>query len=258
MRISSWNVDSIRARSGLVEDWLDRLRPDVACWQETKCPARRFPRSLFTERGYELAITDSDGYGGVAVASRVGLDNVVVGIPGARSPLDEQRSISATCGGLRIHTLYAPNGRKVGTRHHDIKLTWYELFKTWVDIDGLADGGPTMVIGDFNIAPYDHDVWEPTRYRRRNLTSPRERDVFASMIQLGLTEIRGSGDGPAFTWWNRRSDFYATDRGWRLDHALADPATANRVSNTWVDRAERAKDASSDHAPVVVDLDEGV
>ncbi len=255
MRVTSWNVDSIRARLPLIEDWLDRTQPDVACWQETKCPARKFPRHAFTSRGYELAATDAGGYGGVAIASRVGLDDVIVGIPGAKTPLNEQRSISATCNGLRIHTIYAPNGRKVGTRHHDIKLAWFALLAAWVGMDGLSDGRPTMLIGDFNIAPYDHDVWEPHRYRKRNLTSPPERQTFQRLVEQGLVEVRPRGDdAPVFTWWNRRSDFFATDRGWRLDHVLADPATARSVVTSSVERVERARDGASDHAPLLVDL----
>ncbi len=258
MRLTSWNVDSVRARLPLIEEWLDQTQPDVACWQETKCPERRFPRHAFTQRGYELAVTDAGGYGGVAIASRVGLAEVNIGIPGAKAPLNEQRSISATCDGLRVHTIYAPNGRKVGTRHHDIKLAWFSLLGAWVEMDGLANGQPTVVIGDFNIAPHDHDIWEPHRYRKRNLTSPPEREAFGQTLDRGLVELRSTDgdddDTPQFTWWNRRSDFFETDRGWRLDHALADPVTASHVSSVWVDRSERSKPGCSDHAPLIVDL----
>ncbi len=257
MRITSWNVDSVRARLSLIEDWLDRTQPDVTCWQETKCPARRFPRHAFTQRGYELAITDAGGHGGVAIASRVGLADVEIGIPGSKAPLNEQRSISATCQDVRIHTIYAPNGRKVGTRHYEIKLAWFSLLGAWVQMDGLSEGQPTVVIGDFNIAPYDHDVWEPHRYRKRNLTSPAEREAFSQLLGHGLTELRSNGSDvtePHFTWWNRRSDFFETDRGWRLDHALADPATASRLDSINVDRDERSRDGCSDHAPLILDV----
>ncbi|MGI9597451.1 MAG: exodeoxyribonuclease III [Acidimicrobiales bacterium] len=256
MRIASWNVDSIRARLPLVERWIDETRPDVLCLQETKVSDRAFPRAPFTERGYDVAVAGSGGYGGVAMMARPGLRRVQVGIPGARPPLAERRTVSADVDGLRIHTVYAPNGRKVGTRHHEVKLAWLELFRAWVVMDGLGDGRPTMVIGDLNIAPADIDVWEPARYRKRNLTSPAERCRFERLLGAGLVDLvrRHHGDEPVFTWWNRRGDFYESDRGWRLDHALADPATAARLRSVLVDRAERGRPGASDHAPLLVEL----
>ncbi len=217
-----------------------------------------FPRGPFMERGYELAVGGSGGQGGVALLSRSGLERVEVGIPGATAPLDERRTVSADVAGMRIHTVYAPNGRKTGTRHHDIKLAWLDLFRAWVRMDGLDDGQPTLVIGDLNIAPSDLDVWEARRYRNRNLTSPPERESFQKLLDAGLVDVIRDhhGEEPVFTWWNRRSDFYETDRGWRLDHALADPITAARVERAFIDRAERGRDGSSDHAPLVVDLDQ--
>jgi exodeoxyribonuclease-3 len=193
----------------------------------------------------------------VALASRLGLSAVQVGIPGAVAPLAERRSISADVAGIRFHTVYAPNGRKVGTRHHEIKLAWLSLFTSWVSIDGLADGAPTVVAGDLNVAPADIDVWEPSRYRRRNLTSPPERTAFDALLASGLIDVVRANhpDDSMFTWWNRRGDFYASDRGWRLDHVLADPATAASVGDVSVDRAERGRTGSSDHAPLLVDID---
>ncbi len=257
MRIASWNVDSVRARRDLVAEWLDRDQPSVVCLQETKASARVFPRQLFDRRGFELVCTDErGGQGGVALASRVGLDDAVVGIPGARRPLHEQRSISATVNGIRLHTVYGPNGRKVGTRHHEIKLAWLRLFTAWIGVDGLAEGAPTMVIGDLNVAPSDIDVWDADRYRKRNLTSPAERAVFGDLLGAGLVDLVRTAhrENPVFTWWNRRGDFYETDRGWRLDHALADPKTADRVEAVTVDRDLRGRPGSSDHAPLTVQL----
>lgn len=256
VRIATWNVDSIRARLDAVTAWIDVNQPDVLALQETKVAARSFPRAPFLERGYELAVGESDGTGGVALASRCGIDDVVVGIPGAVPPLAEPRSISATCGPVRVHTVYAPNGRKVGTRDHEIKLAWLALFRAWLEIDGCARRA-TVVVGDLNIAPTDLDVWEPGRYRKRNLTSPPERAAFERLVALGLVDVVRVGHGrhPVFTWWNRRGDFFATDRGWRLDHALVDTETAALVRSARVDRAERARPGASDHAPVVVDLD---
>ena len=159
MRIASWNVESIRAHHDQVIAWLDANEIDVACLQETRCPQVKFPASEFTRRGYELVLHGGEGgTGGVAVASRLPIDDAVCGIPGSVAPLNEPRSISLTAGGMRLHTCYAPNGRKVGTRHHEIKLAWFALFKAWLEIDGQQHP-ERLVVGDFNIAPLDIDVW---------------------------------------------------------------------------------------------------
>ncbi len=180
----------------------------------------------------------------------------MLGIPGAKPPLAEPRSISASVASLRIHTLYGPNGQKVGQRSHQVKLAWLSLFGSWLEIDGLGMR-PTLVVGDLNVAPLDIDVWDASRYRKRNLTSPVERQAFAELLDRGLVDVARQhlGDRPGFTWWNRRSDFYDTDRGWRLDHVLADPSTAAAVTSFAIDRAERGRPGSSDHAPLVTVLD---
>ncbi len=241
----------------LIEVWIESHRPDVLCLQETKVADRSFPAAPFRALGYEVVTVGEGGRGGVAMLARSEMIDVVLGIPGAKAPLAEQRTISATVAGLRIHTAYAPNGRKAGTMHHEIKLAWFELFRAWVEMDGLEAGSPTLVIGDLNIAPTDLDVWEPTRYRSRNLTSPPERAAFDRLLEAGLVDVvrQQHPEVRLFTWWNRRGDFYESDRGWRLDHALADPATARRTSAVWIDRVERGRPGSSDHAPLVVDLD---
>ncbi len=244
--------------------WVDRVGPDVVCLQETKVSDRQFPRREFEQRGYQLVLGgNSTGQGGVAIASKIEMDDITIGIPGAQPPLDELRTISATLRlrtrhkALRLHTVYGPNGRKVGTPAHQIKLAWLELFRQWIEMDGLSDAVATLVLGDINVAPTDRDVWEPSRYRRRNLTSPKEREAFSRLLDSGLVDLVRAqfGEEQVFTWWNRRSDFYATDRGWRLDHALADSETASRVVTIKIDRAARGELGASDHAPVVVELD---
>lgn len=258
MRLASWNVESIRAHRDQVLAWIDREEPDVICLQETKAGPSKFPQRPFNDRGYELTIHGGDdGRGGVAIASRMPVEHVSCGIPGAVAPLNEPRSISVTVAGLRLHTVYAPNGRKVGTTHHAIKLAWFSLLASWLELD-RADDDRQILIGDLNIAPLDIDIWEPSRYRRRNLTSPPERQCFEALLADGalVDVVRATyGDDHVFTWWNRRSDFYETDRGWRLDHMLADPATAAQVRSLTVDRAERGRDGSTDHAPLLVDFE---
>lgn len=257
LRIASWNVESIRAHHDQVIAWVEANSPDVICLQETKAGPRKFPTHVFTKLGFELVVHGGDdGRGGVALGSRVGMADVSLGIPGAVSPLNEPRSISASIGNLRVHTCYAPNGRKVGTRAHQIKLAWFALLTAWLALD-RADHDQQVLIGDLNIAPLDVDIWEPHRYRKRNLTSPPERAAFDALLADGalVDAVRQRfGDDPVFTWWNRRSDFYETDRGWRLDHLLADPATARGITSLTVDRAERGRPGSTDHAPILATL----
>lgn len=256
MRIVSWNVDSIRVRLPQVVDWVEKNSPDVLCLQETKCTDERFPRSTFEALGFTVATHGAGGRGGVAMLSRLGLDDIHLGIPGAVAPLDEPRCITATVEHLRLHTVYAPNGRKVGTHYHAIKLAWFKLLSAWIDIDS-TDHRNVVLIGDLNIAPTDLDIWDASRYRKRNLTSPPERQAFTDLLTQGLTDIvrLELGDQHGYTWWNRRAGFFDTDRGWRLDHALASDGVAERVGGVWIDRHARAVERASDHAPLVVDLD---
>ena len=260
LTLASWNVESIRAHEEQVLGWLGGNEPDIACLQETRAGARKFPRQGFEQLGYELTIAGGDdGRAGVAIASRVPLDDVIIGIPGAVSPLNELRSISATAGDLRIHTCYAPNGRKAGTRPHDIKLAWFALLAAWLDID-REDHPAQILLGDLNIAPRDIDIWEPHRYRKRNLTSPPERAAFERLLDEGamVDAVRTRfGDQAVFTWWNRRSDFYATDRGWRLDHVLATPPVDDRIVSVTIDRDERGRDGAADHAPLLITIRPG-
>ncbi len=261
-RLATWNVESIRARHDQVIAWLDENRPDVLAMQETRCPARLFPTAHFNRLGYELVIHGGDGgHGGVAVAVQEtddGLSSVRgidLGFPGAVAPLDQPRSISLTWRSWRIHSMYAPNGAKVGTDAHRVKLAWFALLRQWLALE-RTDHPHSIILGDLNIAPADIDVWDARRYRMRNLTSPLEREAFAALLEDGLVDVvRSHYEGvPVFTWWNRRSDFYETNRGWRLDHILTDAETARSIEAVWIDRQERGRDGSTDHAPVVLDL----
>jgi len=257
LRIASWNVESVRAHHDQIINWIDANEPHVVCLQETKAGHRKFPKQAFTERGFEIILHGGDdGRGGVAIASKLELDEITSGIPGALAPLDEPRAIAVTVAGVRVHTAYAPNGRKVGTHAHQIKLAWFTLYTAWLQAE-REDFDELLVAADLNIAPLDIDVWEPARYRKRNLTSPSERKAFEHLVSdADLVDIVRSslGDAHAFTWWNRRSDFYETDRGWRLDHMLASPALAARATDLSIDRAERGREGSTDHAPLVVTL----
>jgi exodeoxyribonuclease III len=234
--------------------WMEANEPDVVALQEIMCDARSFPRRGFLELGYEAVVHGRSSRGGVALLSRLPMSDVILGVPGAVEPFDEPRLVAATIGGARVYSIYAPNGRRVDTDAHRFKLAWFEFLAHVLEAE-LEDHNELILLADLNIAPADADVWDASRYRNRNLTSGPERVAYRRLIDLGLVDVIRSraGEIPAFTWWNRRGDFYKTDRGWRLDHALASPALAGRVANASIDRLARAE-PGPDHAPIVLEI----
>jgi len=256
VRVTTWNVNSIRARIDAVVDWMDRQRPDVLLLQETKCSDEAFHTPALDGRlgqaGYTVAHLGTNHYNGVAIASRVGLDAVVRGF-GDRSDgvFAEPRLLSATCSGVRVHNVYVPNGRRAHTSHWDAKLAWLRHLATVVDV-----GVPTVVAGDFNVQRADIDVYDPRRWRNRNHATPEERAALAALIDLGLRDVvRDHHPGPSvYTWWNHAAEQFARNRGMRIDLMLCTPDLADRVDRAWIDTAERGRPGSSDHAPVVIDL----
>lgn len=265
VRVVTWNVNSIRARQGRVLAWLTRHRPDVALLQETKCTDALFASEGYTDTyealGYEVAHHGRDHWNGVAILSRVGLGDVVCGFPGTnRPPYDEARVIAATCGGLRVWSVYAPNGRELDDPHYLYKLVWFERLRASIAAD--RSGAPTLLAGDLNVAPTDADIYDPVRWRRRTHASPPERAAVEALVDLGLVDVTRvahplhpdrPGRGP-FTWWSHRPGQLEADRGLRIDLALVDVRVASSVTDVWIDRDERAGSVASDHAPVVVDL----
>jgi exodeoxyribonuclease III len=231
---------------------LERVNPDVVAFQETMCSERELRISGLVRLGYEVVSCGDGGRSGVALISRLGFDDVHRGVSGAAGPFAEPRLISATVDDVRIHSIYAPNGRKVGTPEHAFKLAWFQFLRSVLDAEGVPEDD-TIILGDLNIAPSDRDVWEPVRYRTRNLTSPKERAAFTELLDVGLVDVvrMAHGSTPCFTWWNRRGDFYESNRGWRLDHVLATEPLAAKVTQVWVDRDVRGEVGGSDHAPIV-------
>jgi exodeoxyribonuclease-3 len=255
MRVVTWNVNSLRARIGNVTDWLDRHQPDVVLLQETKCSETQFEPLLggLVERGYRAAHHGVDHRNGVAIASRCGLDDVVRGFRGAnRQPYDEPRLITATCGGIRFHSVYAPNGRALDDTHYLFKLVWLERLRSQLD-----PGQPMVCGGDLNVAPTDADIYDPARWRRRTHASPPERAAIGALCDLGLRDVTREHlpDPGVYTWWSYRPGQFAANRGLRIDLALCNDPVAGRVRSVWVDTAERATERPSDHAPLVLDLD---
>ncbi|MGD9703889.1 MAG: exodeoxyribonuclease III [Acidimicrobiia bacterium] len=257
-RIVSWNVNSIRSRTEAIAGWIDRHDPDVVLLQETRCADPHFPFGVFESRGYAVAHHGANHRNGVAIASRIGLDAVRRGFePTGEAPFDEARLISARCGGVRIHSVYVPNGRAVDDPHYVFKLAWLDHLRAELAAD-LGAGVPTIVAGDFNVAPADLDIYDPVQWRRRTHASPPERAAIAALEADGLVDVMRSLDpSPGlYTWWNYRPGQFEKNRGLRIDLVLASAELVPHVRRVWVDVATRGDLRPSDHAPVVLDLDD--
>jgi exodeoxyribonuclease-3 len=258
VRIATWNVNSIKQRVPRLLPWLDERQPDVVCLQETKLANEAFGELLGDElarRGYEVAVHGEATWNGVAILSRVGLEDVTLGIPdGPGFPHPESRAISATCGAVRVVSVYVPNGREPGSDHYQYKLAWLAALK-----DMLAAGPEeTVVCGDMNIAPTDDDVFDPDAYIGQTHVTAPERAALAELLELGLHDVvrdRWPGER-VFTYWDYRAGMFHQDLGMRIDLVLAGAPVADRVRAAWVDRHARKGSGPSDHAPVIVDLDE--
>jgi exodeoxyribonuclease-3 len=258
VRLATWNVNSVKQRVPRLLPWLDERSPDVVCLQETKLADDAFVDLLGEElsrRGYEIAVHGEATWNGVAILSRVGLEDVVAGIEGAPGfPGPESRAISATCGGIRVVSVYVPNGRVPGSEHYEYKLAWLAALRAMV-----AEGPEaTIVCGDMNIAPTDDDVFDPDAYVGQTHVTPPERAALAELQSLGLRDVvRDRWPGKRiFTYWDYRAGMFHQDLGMRIDLVLADQPVADRVRAAWVDRQARKGSGPSDHAPVIVDLDE--
>jgi exodeoxyribonuclease-3 len=265
MRIATWNVNSLKARLERVLGWLERAAPDVLLLQETKLSDEAAPHEEFRRAGYELAHHGEGRWNGVAIASRSPITGVVVnfGDPlrhskadetGDEEPLAEARMIAATTGGIRVVSIYAPNGRVVNSPFYEAKLEWYARLDRWV----AAQDGSLAIGGDFNVAPTDDDVWDARAAHGGTHVSPRERKAFAALGKRGLVDayrLRHEEKG-RFSWWDYRGGDFHRNVGMRIDHLLVSAPLAARVVAAEIDReARKGKPTPSDHAPVVVDLD---
>ncbi|WP_068272392.1 exodeoxyribonuclease III [Aldersonia kunmingensis] len=258
MRVATWNVNSVKQRLPRLLPWLDERAPDVVCLQETKLGNEAFAELLadqLAERGYEYAANGETQWNGVALLSRVGLTDVVSGLPGAPGfPHLEARAVSATCGGVRVHSLYVPNGREPDSDHYRYKLEW--LDKLRADVESGPD--EVLVCGDMNIAPTDADVFDPDAYIGQTHVTPPERAALAALHDLGLRDVVRDRwpDERVFSYWDYRAGMFHKDLGMRIDLVLAGAPVAERVRAAWIDRQARKGTGPSDHAPVMVDLDE--
>jgi exodeoxyribonuclease III len=258
VRLATWNVNSIKQRVPRLLPWLDERAPDVVCLQETKLTDDAFADLLGTElrdRGYEFAAHGQQAWNGVAILSRVGLEDVVAGLEGAPGfPDPEARAIAATCDGVRVVSVYVPNGRQPGSEHYAYKLEWLGALRAAV----AAGPDAVVVCGDMNIAPSDEDVFDPEAYVGQTHVTPPERDALAELQRAGLHDVVRDHwpDRRVFTYWDYRAGMFHQDLGMRIDLVLAGTPVAERVQAAWVDRQARKGRGPSDHAPVIVDLDE--
>ncbi len=258
MRLATWNVNSARQRLPRLLAWLDERRPDVVCLQETKLADDAFRALLgdaLAQRGYEAALHGEPQWNGVAILSRVGLDDVVAGLPGAPGfPHPEARAVAATCGGIRVVSVYVPNGREPDSDHYRYKLAWLAALR-----DMVAAGPQEVVVcGDVNVAPADEDVFDPAAFAGHTHVTAPERAALAELQALGLRDVvreRWPGER-IFTYWDYRAGMFHQDLGMRIDLVLAGAPVAGRVRAAWVDRKARKGRGPSDHAPVIADLDE--
>jgi exodeoxyribonuclease-3 len=258
VRLATWNVNSLKQRVPRLLPWLDERRPDILCLQETKCADDAFADLLGDElerRGYAVAVHGEATWNGVAILSRVGVDDVVAGLPGGPGfPHQESRAVSATCGGIRVVSVYVPNGREPGSEHYDYKLAWLTALREMLATCPQA----TIVCGDMNVAPTDADVFDPEAYVGQTHVTPAERAALAEIQALGFRDVVRERwpDERVFTYWDYRAGMFHQDLGMRIDLVLAGAPVAERVRAAWVDRHARKGKGPSDHAPVIVDLDE--
>jgi exodeoxyribonuclease-3 len=276
MRVATWNVNSLKARQEKVDWWLERARPDVLLMQETKLADDDAPVMTFAMAGYQLVHHGEGRWNGVAAAVRDGIaiDGVVTNFgdgpvrdsgagasdldPEDANPFDEARMLSFVADDVRFVSLYAPNGRVVGSPSYDGKLRWFERLRRWLD-EGADATAPILLGGDLNVAPTDRDVWSAGRAHGGTHVSGPERDAFRALLDWGLIDTyRACRDEPGrFTWWDYRAGDFHSNRGMRIDHLLASAPVADRVVWAEIDReARKGKPIPSDHAPLIVDLDE--
>lgn len=257
VRLATWNVNSALVRLPRLLPWLDERAPDVVCLQETKLSDEAFADAFdepLKERGYEVAHVGEGRWNGVALLSRVGLSDVRRALPAAPSFHDavEARAVTATCGGLRVTSVYVPNGRTPDDPHYAYKLEWLAALAASVD-----DPATTVIAGDVNIAPTDDDVWDPAQFVDSTHVTPRERTALTTLRDLGLADVVRDRwpTERVFSYWDYRAGRFHQDLGMRIDLVLAGADPAGRVRAAWIDRHARKGKGPSDHAPVIVDLD---
>jgi len=256
MRIATWNVNSLNARLPRVEEWLAEMQPDVVCLQETKLSDDAFPALTFRALGYDSVHHGYSQWNGVAVLSRVGIDDVVNGFPDGDEPDRDARLIWATCGGVRVASMYVPNGRSLDDEHYRYKLGWLARLRRVLDTDCSPDR-PLVLCGDYNIAPADDDVWDVRQFVDSTHVSVPERDAFRSLLEWGTVDVlrdRHPDEG-LYTYWDYRAGSFHKRMGMRIDHILASRSLAERLRFVFIDRNARKGTKPSDHTVLLAEFD---
>jgi exodeoxyribonuclease-3 len=259
VRIATWNVNALtNDRMERVTGWLDIARPDIVCLQETKSSDAAFPAMEFLAKGYDSVHHGEGRWNGVAILSRLGLEDPVSGFADAGPADDEARLVTATCGGVRVSSVYVPNGRAVGSEHWEYKLRWLARLRTHVEADaGAAPGRPVALCGDFNVALDDIDLWSPAAFIGDTHVTPEERAAVGELEAWGLRDAfreQYPGVQGLFSWWDYRAGNFPKHRGMRIDLVLLTSDLADRVTWALVDRNGRKGSKPSDHAPLFVDV----
>lgn len=255
MKIATWNVNSVRARLPRFLDWLGRERPDVACLQETKVVDELFPFAEIEPLGYHCAVFGQKTYNGVALLSLAPAADVVRGLPGDAADA-ERRVIAATFDGVRVVSVYAPNGTALDSPRYSEKLAWYRRFRQWLD-DAVPPTASLVLAGDFNVAPEDRDVWDAEAWRGQLLFTEPEKAALRHLAGWGLTDLlrRHHPEETVYTWWDYRGGAFHRGWGLRIDHILASASMTSRCTGVAVHRDERKGEKPSDHAPVMASFD---
>lgn len=253
LKIATWNVNSLRIRLSQVLNWLQTRQPDILALQETKIVDTIFPTAEVAAVGYQAAFAGQKAYNGVAVLSRLTATEVVTELPGLEDP--QRRLLGATIGNVRVLNLYVPNGQAVGTDKYIYKLNWLDRLADYVQTQ-LAAYPHLVVLGDFNIAPEDRDVYDPPAWTGQILCSEPERAAFRRLLNLGLADTFRlfEQEESAFSWWDYRAANFRRNRGLRIDHILADPTLAKACTACRIDKETRRLDQPSDHAPVIAEF----
>ena len=255
MKIAAWNVNSLKVRLPHVLDWLAAVQPDALCLQETKTEDKGFPFAALEAAGYRAFHNGQKTYNGVAILARSEPESVTRDLPDSAD--EQKRIIAATVGGIRLVCAYMPNGQAVGSDKYAYKLKWLAALTGWLK-EELARHPRLVLLGDFNIAPEDRDVHDPAAWQGQILCSEPERDAFRRFLELGLVDAFRLFDQPekSFSWWDYRMMAFRRNIGLRIDHILLSPELAGRCRACSIDKAPRRLERPSDHAPVMVELDD--
>jgi exodeoxyribonuclease-3 len=253
MKLASWNVNSLKVRLPHVLDWLAEHQPDILGLQEIKTIDENFPQDEIIAAGYQVNFAGQKTYNGVAVISKLEASDVVTDLPGLDDP--QRRVLGVTVGDVRFLNLYVPNGSEVGSEKYEYKLGWLEALKKYVKTQ-LAEHKNFVMVGDFNIAPDDRDLWDPVGWKDKILVSPPERAALQSLLDMGLTDTFRLFDQEEelYSWWDYRAAGFRRNHGMRIDLLLSSPAMTEKCTASYVDKEPRKLERPSDHAPVVAEF----